>query len=103
MGCTPAYAMRVPVCTRRLKLKVYNRTDFMAYRFTTSEADPFEERADGTNAAWVIALAAAQKAEDLSGSGRRATFAIHNDAAASHDEPSPEILQEVSADDTAAA
>ena len=47
----------------------------MAYRFTTSDPDPFEDRANG-GGAWAVAFAAAQKAETLSESDRPATFAI---------------------------
>src|SRR5262245_38526328 len=71
----------------------------MAYRFSTSEPDPFEERADGTNGAWTIAFEAAQLAEKLEESGRRAKFVIHSQAG----EGKPPTLREVPGDDPAAA
>jgi diaminohydroxyphosphoribosylaminopyrimidine deaminase/5-amino-6-(5-phosphoribosylamino)uracil reductase len=75
----------------------------MAYRFTTSEADPFEDRADGTNGAWAIAFAAAQKADELSQLGHTASFAINEVAAASDPDLSRDVLREVPADDRDAA
>jgi riboflavin-specific deaminase-like protein len=74
----------------------------MAYRFITSEPDPFEDRADRTSAAWAVAFAAAQKAEDLSESGHRASFAVDWTVAQAGDEQAEAILREV-ADDASEA
>jgi riboflavin-specific deaminase-like protein len=71
----------------------------MAYRFGTSEPDPFEERASG---AWAVAFAAARKAEALAESGRRATFAIDWALAEAGDEQAA-ILRDVGDDDAEAA
>ena len=73
----------------------------MAYRFTTSDPDPFEDRANGSGA-WAVAFAAAQKAETLSESDRRVRFAIDQVAAAAKDERAEAVLHEV-ADDASAA
>jgi riboflavin-specific deaminase-like protein len=70
----------------------------MAYRFTTSDADPFEERANDSNGAWAVAFAAAQKAEVLSESGRRARFAVDWALAEHGEERGAAILTEVGAD-----
>jgi riboflavin-specific deaminase-like protein len=74
----------------------------MAYRFSTSGPDPFEERAEGTGAAWAVAFAAAQKAGGLSESGRRAAFAVDWALAERGDEHAEDVLREV-ADTTAEA
>jgi riboflavin-specific deaminase-like protein len=76
----------------------------MAYRFTTSEPDPFEERADETKGAWAAAFAAAQKATELSESGRNAKFAIDWALAEGSDEErAATVLREVADDDETAA
>jgi diaminohydroxyphosphoribosylaminopyrimidine deaminase/5-amino-6-(5-phosphoribosylamino)uracil reductase len=67
----------------------------MAYRFSTSGPDPFEERAEGTGAAWAVAFAAAQKARSLSDSGRRAAFAVDWALAEAGDEHAEDVLREV--------
>src|SRR5262245_32419817 len=74
----------------------------MTYRFTTSDPDPFEDRANGSGA-WAVAFAAAQKAETLSETDRRMAFAIDQAATAAKDEPAEAILREVAADDASAA
>jgi riboflavin-specific deaminase-like protein len=51
----------------------------------------------------VVAFAAAQKAESLSDSDRRVTFAIDQAAAAAKDERAEAVLSEVAADDASAA
>jgi diaminohydroxyphosphoribosylaminopyrimidine deaminase / 5-amino-6-(5-phosphoribosylamino)uracil reductase len=75
----------------------------MAYRFTTSDPDPFEERADGTKGAWAIAFAAAQQAEELSNSDRSASFAIERDLAETGERRGAALLREVAANDPEAA
>jgi len=76
----------------------------MTYRITTSEPDPFEDRANGTNGAWAVAFAAARKADELVESSRVVTFAINGDAAAMHDDDgSADVLREVATDDPEAA
>lgn len=71
----------------------------MAYRISTSEPDPFDERAEGTGAAWAVAFAAAQRAEGLSESGRSTTFAVDwGIAEAAGDERAETILREVPGD-----
>src|SRR6478672_5662026 len=67
----------------------------MAYRFSTSGPDPFEERAEGTGAAWAVAFAAAQKAGGLSESGRRVAFAVDWALAEGGDEHAADVLREV--------
>jgi len=74
----------------------------MAYRFPTSDPDPFEDRANG-GGAWAVAFAAAQKAETLSESDRLAIFAIDQAAAAAKDEQADAVLRQVEADDPGAA
>jgi len=74
----------------------------MAYRFTTSDPDPFEDRANG-GGGWTVAFAAAQKAETLSESDRPAIFAIDQAAAAAKDEQADAVLRQVEADDPGAA
>jgi diaminohydroxyphosphoribosylaminopyrimidine deaminase/5-amino-6-(5-phosphoribosylamino)uracil reductase len=74
----------------------------MAYRFTTSDPDPFEDRANGSGA-WAVAFAAAQKAETLSESDRRVTFVIDQAAAAAKGKLAEAVLREVAADDAGAA
>ena len=74
----------------------------MAYRFTTSEPDPFEEREDGAHGAWAIAFAAAQKADELSESGRSARFSIDGDGSTLGNQPAQALLREVGVDDEAA-
>src|SRR5712671_5514106 len=74
----------------------------MAYRFTTTaDPDPFEEREDGANGAWAIAFAAAQKAEELSESGRSARFSIDEHLSATDPHPGQAILREVGVEDDA--
>jgi len=73
----------------------------MAYRFTTSDPDPFEDRANG-GGAWAVAFAAAQQAETLSESDRTATFAI-DQVAAAKDEQADVVLRQVEAGDAGAA
>ena len=66
----------------------------MAYRFPTSDPDPFEDRANG-GGAWAVAFAAAQKAETLSESDRLAIFAIDQAAGAAKDEQADAVLRQV--------
>src|SRR5262249_44973875 len=74
----------------------------MAYRFSTTEPDPFEDRADRISAAWAVAFSAAQKAQSLSESGRRAAFVVDWALAEAGDEHAEAVLNEV-ADNTAEA
>jgi diaminohydroxyphosphoribosylaminopyrimidine deaminase / 5-amino-6-(5-phosphoribosylamino)uracil reductase len=74
----------------------------MAYRFTTSEPDPFEDRAEGSHGAWAVAFAAAQKAESLSESERIAKFAVDWALAEAGDEQTAAVLREVAGDAEAA-
>jgi diaminohydroxyphosphoribosylaminopyrimidine deaminase / 5-amino-6-(5-phosphoribosylamino)uracil reductase len=74
----------------------------MAYRFSTTGPDPFEERAEGAAAAWAVAFAAAQKARRLSESGHRAAFGIDWALAESGDKHAEDVLREV-ADNAAEA
>src|SRR5262245_4036268 len=74
----------------------------MAYRITTSDPDPFEDRANGSGA-WVVAFAAAQKAASLSESDRRVVFAINQTAAAAKNERPEAVLREVADGDASAA
>jgi diaminohydroxyphosphoribosylaminopyrimidine deaminase / 5-amino-6-(5-phosphoribosylamino)uracil reductase len=75
----------------------------MTYRFTTSDLDPFEERANGTMGAWAVAFAAAQKAEELSDSDRSASFAIQGNPAETGEMRGAALLREVAANAPEAA
>src|SRR5258707_5098943 len=76
----------------------------MSYRFTASEPDPFEDRADETKGAWAAAFAAAQKATELSESGRSPKFAIDWALAEGSDEErAATVLREVADNDKTAA
>src|SRR5215831_16427037 len=75
----------------------------MAYRFSTSERDPFDQRAEGTGSGWSVAFAAARKAEGLSESGRRAAFAVDWALAEADEEQSEALLREVADDAVEAA
>jgi diaminohydroxyphosphoribosylaminopyrimidine deaminase / 5-amino-6-(5-phosphoribosylamino)uracil reductase len=75
----------------------------MAYRFSTSEPDPFEERAEGVQGAWAVAFAAAQLAGSLSSSDTTATFAVRWELAESDAERGPDVLRQVADTDPEAA